>query len=75
MRQKTLALIKPDLVASPAALKLTLERLISPAFPLSADRMRVVRWDQQDARQFYAEHRGRFFYDRLCSFMSRCDSI
>ena len=31
----------------------------------------VPQWPLHETEQFYAMHRGRFFYERLVSFMSR----
>ncbi len=32
---------------------------------------RAVVWERPQAEQFYEEHRGRFFYQRLIAFMTR----
>ena len=31
---------------------------------------RQVKWTVHDAEDFYKQHYGRFFYDRLCGYMS-----
>ncbi|KAI8874176.1 nucleoside diphosphate kinase [Ramicandelaber brevisporus] len=57
-RQLTLALIKPDLYADPSARLFTILC------------QRVVHWREADAAQFYAVHKGKFYYRRLVDYMT-----
>ncbi|KAK3791613.1 hypothetical protein RRG08_002966 [Elysia crispata] len=66
--QLTLAILKPDLVAQPRVLKNVWTRMLENGlyFVLS----KQVHLSAVQAEQFYAEHRGKFFQDRLVYFMS-----
>jgi nucleoside-diphosphate kinase len=66
--QKTLAIIKPDVVEKKKQ-GLVLQRILDEGFEVLA--MRQARLTRADAEGFYAVHRGRPFYDELCTFMSR----
>lgn len=35
----------------------------------------TIQWSRPEAERFYQEHRGRFFYQRLISFMIRCSPM
>ncbi|XP_017774198.1 PREDICTED: nucleoside diphosphate kinase 6 [Nicrophorus vespilloides] len=66
--QLTLAIIKPHVVCQPVALQ-DIRRMI-----LAAD-FKVVRSERKrlslpDAERFYSEHEGKFFYNRLTTFMT-----
>ncbi|MEQ9400025.1 MAG: nucleoside-diphosphate kinase [Longimicrobiales bacterium] len=63
----TLAIIKPDAVASGKAGKI-LAHLEEAGFTVRA--LRMTRLDTRQAGAFYAVHEGRPFYDELVSFMT-----
>ncbi|KAI7863009.1 nucleoside diphosphate kinase [Spinellus fusiger] len=67
-RQLTLALLKPDICAS-ESLPVYVRQAIE-AKHMSIVQQRQVLWTREDAGAFYAEHKGRFFYDRLCGYMT-----
>ncbi|KAL1919488.1 uncharacterized protein VTP21DRAFT_2181 [Calcarisporiella thermophila] len=67
-RQLTLALLKPDLCAWPQGVSRVLTAIHQNGFEIV--RERDVLWRQNDAEQFYAAHKGRFFYERLCGYMT-----
>ena len=62
----TLAIIKPDAVASGKAGKI-LAHLEGAGFTVRA--MRLARLNKAQAGAFYAVHQGRPFYDELVDFM------
>ncbi len=66
--QKTLAIIKPDVVEK-GKQGIVLQRILDEGFEVLA--MRQTRLTVAEAEGFYAVHRGRPFFDELCSFMSR----
>ncbi|XP_041660716.1 nucleoside diphosphate kinase 6 [Cheilinus undulatus] len=66
--QLTLAVIKPDAVANPIMLEALHQRILDDNFLIV--RCREIVWRRQDSERFYAEHSGRFFYQRLVEFMS-----
>ncbi|KAM9356358.1 nucleoside diphosphate kinase 6 isoform 2-T2 [Pholidichthys leucotaenia] len=66
--QLTLAVIKPDAVAHPLILEALHQRILDNNFVIV--RCRNLVWRRQDSERFYAEHSGRFFYQRLVEFMS-----
>lgn len=66
--QLTLAVIKPDAVAHPLMLEALHQRILDNNFLIV--RSRDLVWRRQDSERFYAEHSGRFFYQRLVEFMS-----
>lgn len=64
---QTLAIIKPDAVASGYAGKI-LAHLEDAGFTVRA--LRMTRLDARQAGAFYAVHAGRPFYDELVEFMT-----
>ena len=64
---RTLAIIKPDAVGSGKAGKI-LAHLEEAGFRIRA--LRMVRLGSAEAREFYAVHRERPFYDSLVEFMT-----
>ncbi|KAM9840839.1 nucleoside diphosphate kinase 6 [Aulostomus maculatus] len=66
--QLTLAVIKPDAVAHPLMLEALHQRILENKFLIV--RCKDLVWRRQDSERFYAEHAGRFFYQRLVEFMS-----
>lgn len=70
--QRTLALLKPDLLRRPDAHRVRATILADAAHAgLRVVAQRAVRaWPAPAVRAFYAEHAGRFFYPRLVFAMS-----
>ncbi|XP_053108433.1 nucleoside diphosphate kinase 6 [Hemicordylus capensis] len=66
--QLTLAIIKPDAVAHPLILEAVHKTILSKRFLIV--RSKDLVWSRQDSQQFYQEHSGRFFYQRLVEFMA-----
>ncbi|KAG2208382.1 hypothetical protein INT46_001051 [Mucor plumbeus] len=66
--QITLALLKPDICAN-AALPPKIRQAIK-AKNLEIVTERDVLWTEKQAGEFYAEHQGKFFYHRLCGYMT-----
>ncbi|KAK1889559.1 Nucleoside diphosphate kinase 6 [Dissostichus eleginoides] len=66
--QLTLAVIKPDAVAHPVMLEALHQRILDNNFVIV--KCKDLVWRRQDSERFYAEHSGRFFYQRLVEFMS-----
>ena len=64
---RTLAIIKPDAVGAGKAGKI-LAHLESAGFTIRA--LRMTRLSESQAREFYAVHRERPFYDSLVGFMT-----
>uniref|UniRef100_A0A8C6S6Y7 Nucleoside diphosphate kinase n=1 Tax=Neogobius melanostomus TaxID=47308 RepID=A0A8C6S6Y7_9GOBI len=66
--QLTLAVIKPDAVAHPLILEALHEKILENNFIIV--RRKDLVWKKEQSETFYAEHSGRFFYQRLVEFMS-----
>ncbi len=66
--QKTLAIIKPDVVEKRKQ-GVVLQRILDEGFEVLA--MRQMQLSLKDAEGFYAVHKGKGFFDELCQFMSR----
>ncbi len=67
-KQRTLAIIKPDVVALKKQ-GVVLQRILDEGFEILG--MRQMRLSRREAEGFYAVHRERPFFDSLCEFMSR----
>ncbi|KAA0708738.1 Nucleoside diphosphate kinase 6 [Triplophysa tibetana] len=65
--QLTLAVIKPDAVAHPLILEALHQKIVENFIII---RKKDLTWRRGDSERFYAEHAGRFFYQRLVEFMS-----
>lgn len=66
--QLTLAIFKPNLVSHPHLVHQIKDRIHKKGFLfIRSKRMHLTRSRVED---FYREHEGRFFYNRLVSFMS-----
>ena len=72
MSERTLAIIKPDAVASGAAGQI-LARIEQAGFKVLA--IKMVHMSEADAAGFYAVHRERPFFKSLVSFMIQGPSI
>jgi nucleoside-diphosphate kinase len=66
--ERTLSIIKPDAVEKNHTGAI-LSRLESEGFVVRA--MKRIHLTRSEAEGFYAEHKGRGFFDELCTFMSR----
>jgi nucleoside-diphosphate kinase len=66
MLEQTLAIIKPDAVASKYTGKI-IDRIECEGFGIVG--MKKVHLTKQQAEAFYAVHKGRPFYDELTTFM------
>ncbi|KAJ8271035.1 hypothetical protein GJAV_G00122040 [Gymnothorax javanicus] len=66
--QLTLAIIKPDAVAHPLMLEALHQKILENKFIIV--KSKEIVWSRQHSERFYAEHKGRFFYQRLVEFMS-----
>ncbi|KAL1928861.1 hypothetical protein VTP01DRAFT_2647 [Rhizomucor pusillus] len=66
--QLTLALLKPDICAKPDLPPRIYEAIKSNNLDIVTKRN--VLWTLEEAGQFYAEHKGKFFYERLCGYMT-----
>jgi nucleoside-diphosphate kinase len=65
--EQTLCIIKPD--ATARNLTGAINTIIEKA-GLRIVAQKRVRWTLPQAQKFYAEHKGRPFYDALCEFMT-----
>lgn len=68
-RQLTLALLKPDICANENLPPRILTAIAENGLELI--QQRDVLWTNTEAGDFYAEHKGKFFYERLCGYMTR----
>ncbi len=66
--ERTLSIIKPDAVEARKTGAIV-SRLEEEGFKVVA--MKRIHLTRAQAEGFYAEHRGRGFFDELCTFMSR----
>ncbi len=66
--QLTLAIIKPDAIAQPQVSQEIKEIILKNGFYFIGSRQEHL--PRQRAEQFYAEHHGKFFFNRLVSYMS-----
>jgi nucleoside-diphosphate kinase len=70
--QRTLAIIKPDAVAKNATGQIV-ARIEASGFKIVAAKM--IKLSAPQAREFYAVHKARPFYDSLCAFMTQGPSM
>jgi len=68
VRQRTLAIIKPDAVAKGAAGKI-MARIEEAGFTVLA--VKLIHMTDAQARGFYIVHKERPFYASLCAFMTQ----
>lgn len=64
----TLAIIKPHAIKNPIALSY-IRNVIKNKFVVV--KTKRVSLDKESASKFYEEHVGKFFYNRLITFMAR----
>lgn len=67
MKEKTLAIIKPDAVRKKVVGRI-LQRIEDEGFEIS--QLKMVRLTKEDAKGFYIVHKDKKFYDSLTDFMS-----
>lgn len=72
MSQKTLSIIKPDAVAK-NLIGAIVSRFESKGLKVIA--MKMIQMDRAMAEDFYAEHKGREFYEPLVDFMTSGPSL
>ena len=70
--ERTLSIIKPDAIEKHKAGAIV-ARLEEEGFAVKA--MKSLHLTRAQAEGFYAEHKGRGFFDELCAFMSRSPII
>jgi len=66
--QLTLAILKPDLVQHSPNLSQVQQMILQNKFLIV--RSKIISLPRSRAEQFYAEHKEKFFYNRLVTFMS-----
>ena len=73
--QLTLAILKPDLVQHPPNLQKVHQMIVDEKFLIV--RSKYLSLSRSRAEDFYAEHKGKFFYNRLVTYMSsgRCQPL
>lgn len=69
-RQLTLALIKPDVCAYRPSVTQILKDIRSDPHSFEIVQSKYVFWKRADAEAFYQEHKGKFFFERLCGYMT-----
>ncbi len=72
MKERTLAIIKPDCMQKKLEGKV-INHLLEKGFEIIG--MKMVRLNKQTAGEFYAVHKGRPFYDELVEFMTESPVI
>ena len=70
--ERTLSIVKPDAVEKHKAGEI-IARLEKEGFQIRS--MKRIHLTRAQAEGFYAEHKGRGFFDELCTFMSRSPII
>jgi len=64
----TLAILKPDLSSNPLAVECVRDIILKNGFYFI--KTKHVKLNKDQASEFYKEHKGKFFYERLVSFMA-----
>ncbi|XP_051154399.1 nucleoside diphosphate kinase 6-like [Leptopilina boulardi] len=64
----TLAILKPHVIKSPFALQSIRDVIIKNDFKVIKSQRIVI--SENEASLFYADHKGKFFYNRLLTFMT-----
>jgi len=70
MKQVTLGLLKADKFSVKHAILTELNTVYLPQRNLLMINKAELQWSRKDAERFYVDHRGKFFYQRLISFMT-----
>lgn len=66
----TFAIIKPHVVSNPVALQKLQDIIADHKFEII--RSKQLKLTEPIVNEFYGEHKGKFFYNRLITFMRRC---
>lgn len=69
--QMTLGLIKPSICSYQPDVSTILKRIKKTNPNIHIVRQKRLFWKTEDAERFYAEHKGKFYYDRLIAGMTR----
>lgn len=72
MNEQTLFIIKPNAVAA-GATDAILKQINNDGFVVA--KTKTLRMTRQLAEEFYAEHRGKPFYEKLIEFMTSGDVV
>ena len=72
VRERTLAILKPDCVQKKLIGKV-IDHLLVAGFKIVA--MKLTRLNRNTAGEFYAIHKERSFYQNLLDFMTECEVI
>ena len=64
-QEKTFAMIKPDIYTQTGKV---IDAIYANGFNIT--KLKMARFDQQCAQEFYAEHQGKPFYNDITSFLS-----
>lgn len=65
----TLAILKPHVVKYPLAFEAIRNIILTSNFKIARSKRHA--FSLKDAARFYEEHKGKFFYNRLVTFMTR----
>lgn len=69
MLQLTLAIIKPHIIKNPISLKDIQNIILKSNFKVVRSKRKLI--SLEEAQHFYEEHKHKFFYNRLATFMTR----
>lgn len=72
MRERTLSMIKPDVVEK-GVIGRVIARFEEAGFRIAA--MKMIRFSKIEAEDFYEEHRGRDYFEGLTEFMTTGPSV
>lgn len=67
--QLTFAILKPHITKNPIALKQIQNIILTSNFKIVKSKRKTIA--MLEAEEFYAEHKNKFFYNRLVTFMIR----
>lgn len=68
MAQLTLAILKPHVTKNPIHYQKIVEKILSANFKIVKTKRRTIALD--DAEKFYTDHKMKFFYNRLVTYMT-----
>jgi nucleoside-diphosphate kinase len=68
MNRLTLAIFKPDLTCNPLKVKKVINLLQENNFQIL--RSKTLLWNVRQAKEFYEEHKHKFFFERVINFMT-----